>query len=109
LGGLSIQLQLIGWLAQPSDLKTVLSARTDLFGMELLKKYEDFLISNASQITSIEGTLRSITYFLPGMFWKSNLSKMSHPFTPHFAYTFYFVLVLVGRFHDAEFASQACK
>ncbi|KAH8548978.1 peroxisome membrane protein [Umbelopsis sp. PMI_123] len=45
--------------------------------MELLKKYEDFLISNASQITSIEGTLRSITYFLP------------------------------GRFHDAEFASQA--
>jgi len=87
LGGLSIQLQLIGWLAQPSDLKAVLSARTDLFGMELLKKYEDFLISNASQITSIEGTLRSITYFLPGMFWKSNLSKMSQWFTPHFAYT----------------------
>ncbi|KAG2175709.1 hypothetical protein INT43_001356 [Umbelopsis isabellina] len=45
--------------------------------MELLKKYEDFLISNASQITGIEGTLRSLTYFLP------------------------------GRFHDAEFASQA--
>ncbi|CAO3670187.1 unnamed protein product [Umbelopsis vinacea] len=45
--------------------------------MELLKKYEDFLISNASQITGIEGTLRSITYFLP------------------------------GRFQDAEFASQA--
>lgn len=35
--------------------------------MELLKKYEDFLISNASQITGIEGTLRSITYFLPGI------------------------------------------
>ncbi|GAB5588948.1 hypothetical protein Unana1_03848 [Umbelopsis nana] len=45
--------------------------------MELLKKYEDFLITNASQITGIEGTLRSITYFLP------------------------------GRFQDAEFASQA--
>jgi hypothetical protein len=68
----------------PSDLKTVLSARTSFFGMELLKKYEDFLISNASQITSIEGTLRSITYFLPGMF-EIQLVKML-TVTPQFPY-----------------------
>ncbi|KAI8381352.1 peroxisome membrane protein [Radiomyces spectabilis] len=45
--------------------------------MQYLQKYEDFLIKNASQITSIESSLRSLTYILP------------------------------GRFHDAEFASQA--
>ncbi|KAI8980920.1 peroxisome membrane protein [Pilobolus umbonatus] len=39
--------------------------------------YEEFLLKNASQITSIESSLRSLTYILP------------------------------GRFHDAEFASQA--
>ncbi|KAI7867420.1 peroxisome membrane protein [Spinellus fusiger] len=45
--------------------------------MNLLATYEAFLIKNASQITSIESSLRSLTYFLP------------------------------GRFQDAEFASQA--
>ncbi|KAI9013788.1 peroxisome membrane protein [Phycomyces nitens] len=45
--------------------------------MMILDKYEDFLVKNASQITSIESSLRSLTYVLP------------------------------GRFQDAEFASQA--
>ncbi|KAL0097683.1 peroxisome membrane protein [Phycomyces blakesleeanus] len=45
--------------------------------MMILDKYEDFLVKNASQITSIESSLRSLTYILP------------------------------GRFQDAEFASQA--
>ncbi|KAI7861039.1 peroxisome membrane protein [Circinella umbellata] len=45
--------------------------------MEYLTKYDDFLLKNASQITGIEASLRSLTYILP------------------------------GRFHDAEFASQA--
>ncbi|KAI9310458.1 hypothetical protein BX666DRAFT_2006298 [Dichotomocladium elegans] len=47
--------------------------------MKYLAQYEDFLLKNASQITGIEGTLRSLTYILP------------------------------GRFHDAELASQGCK
>ncbi|KAI8099761.1 peroxisome membrane protein [Halteromyces radiatus] len=45
--------------------------------MEYLAQYENFLIKNAAQITSFESSLRSLTYILP------------------------------GRFHDAEFASQA--
>jgi hypothetical protein len=43
------------------------------------KEYEAFLLKNASQISSIETTLRTFTYILP------------------------------GRFHDAELASEACK
>ncbi|KAF7722806.1 Peroxisomal membrane protein pex16 [Apophysomyces ossiformis] len=53
--------------------------------MEYLTQYEDFLLKNASQITSIESALRSLTYILPGM--------MNGEQT--------------RRFHDAEFASQA--
>jgi hypothetical protein len=34
--------------------------------MDFLNLYEDFLLKNASQITSIESTLRSLTYILPG-------------------------------------------
>ncbi|KAL1930807.1 hypothetical protein VTP01DRAFT_10969 [Rhizomucor pusillus] len=45
--------------------------------MEYLNQYEELLLKNASQITGIEASLRSLTYILP------------------------------GRFHDAEFASQA--
>ncbi|CAO3599717.1 unnamed protein product [Absidia cylindrospora] len=45
--------------------------------MEYLAQYEDFLIKHAAQITTFESSLRSLTYLLP------------------------------GRFHDAEFASQA--
>ncbi|KAI9488907.1 peroxisome membrane protein [Zychaea mexicana] len=45
--------------------------------MDFFKQYDDFLLKNASQITGIEASLRSLTYILP------------------------------GRFHDAEFASQA--
>jgi hypothetical protein len=34
--------------------------------MDFLKKYESFIFKNASQISSIESTLRSLTYILPG-------------------------------------------
>ncbi|CAJ0883995.1 22267_t:CDS:2 [Entrophospora sp. SA101] len=47
--------------------------------MNLLKKYENFILANASQISSIESSLRTLTYVLP------------------------------GRFADAEFASEAFK
>lgn len=35
--------------------------------MDYLNKYEDFLLKNASQITGIEASLRSLTYILPGI------------------------------------------
>ena len=35
--------------------------------------YERFLLSNASQITALESSLRSITYILPGRFKDSEL------------------------------------
>ena len=44
-----------------------------------LAKYEDFLVRNVSTISSVESSLRSITWFLP------------------------------GRFKDAELASEACS
>lgn len=34
--------------------------------MNYLDQYEDFLLKNASQITGIEASLRSLTYILPG-------------------------------------------
>ncbi|RUP22752.1 peroxisome membrane protein, partial [Jimgerdemannia flammicorona] len=45
--------------------------------MNLLKKYEDFLIKNASQITAIESSLRSLTYILP-VFAALNLLGLYH-------------------------------
>jgi len=36
--------------------------------MELLKKYDSFIVNNAAQISSIESTLRTLTYILPGMY-----------------------------------------
>lgn len=32
-----------------------------------LHKYEDFVTKNASQVSQIESTLRSLTYIIPGM------------------------------------------
>ena len=44
-----------------------------------LARYESFLVNNVSTISSVESTLRSITWLLP------------------------------GRFKDAELASEACE
>ena len=38
------------------------------------KAYEAFLLSNASQITAVESSLRSITYILPGRFKDAELA-----------------------------------
>lgn len=35
-------------------------------GMHLLDSYEKFLLQNAAQISSVESSLRSLTYVLPG-------------------------------------------
>jgi hypothetical protein len=42
------------------------SARLTLSRMDFLKKYESFIFKNATQVSSIESTLRSLTYILPG-------------------------------------------
>ncbi|MCO5598732.1 hypothetical protein L7F22_052830 [Adiantum nelumboides] len=57
----------------------------------MLQWYESFLLSNASQITSVESSLRSITYFLPGRFPDSELAGEA----------VYSALNLLGLYHDS--------
>ncbi|KAI9597240.1 peroxisome membrane protein [Syncephalis fuscata] len=57
----------------------------------LLRDYETFLLNNASQISSIESSLRSFTYILPGRFHDAELASESL-----FAF-----LNLIGLYHDA--------
>lgn len=40
-----------------------------------LARYEAFLISNASTISTIESSLRSLTWFLPGRFKDAELAS----------------------------------
>lgn len=42
--------------------------------MSLFKAYESFLVENASQITGVESSLRTLTYFLPGRFKDAELA-----------------------------------
>lgn len=57
----------------------------------MLGRYEDFLLHNASQITAVESSLRSITYFLPGRFPDSELAGEA----------IYSALNLLGLYHDS--------
>ncbi|RKP27483.1 peroxisome membrane protein [Syncephalis pseudoplumigaleata] len=57
----------------------------------LLKDYESFLLNNASQISSIESSLRSFTYILPGRFHDAELASEG----------LFALLNLVGLYHDA--------
>ncbi|CEP07775.1 hypothetical protein [Parasitella parasitica] len=59
--------------------------------MEYLSLYEDFLLKNASQITSIESSLRSLTYILPGRFHDAELASQA----------LYAALNLVGLYHNS--------
>ncbi|EPQ29268.1 uncharacterized protein PFL1_03023 [Pseudozyma flocculosa PF-1] len=59
--------------------------------MSLLKQYDHFLLTNASQITGVESTLRSITYFLPGRFKDAELAGEA----------IYSALNLLGLYHDS--------
>ncbi|PLW29416.1 hypothetical protein PCASD_20377 [Puccinia coronata f. sp. avenae] len=52
--------------------------------------YQDFLLSNATRITSIESTLRSFTWFLPGRFKDAELASES----------LYTALNLLSLYHD---------
>lgn len=62
--------------------------------MALLKQYDDFLLNNASQITAVESSLRSITYFLPGRFKDAELAGEA----------IYASLNLLGLYHDSILA-----
>lgn len=57
----------------------------------MLQWYESILLSNASQITAVESSLRSITYFLPGRFPDSELAGEA----------IYSILSLLGLYHDS--------
>ncbi|KAI9482848.1 MAG: peroxisome membrane protein [Benjaminiella poitrasii] len=59
--------------------------------MEYLNLYEDFLLKNASQITSIETSLRSLTYILPGRFHDAELASQA----------LYAALNLIGLYHNS--------
>lgn len=62
--------------------------------MALFKQYDDFLLNNASQITAVESSLRSITYFLPGRFKDAELAGEA----------IYASLNLLGLYHDSILA-----
>ncbi|KAG8735753.1 Peroxisomal membrane protein pex16 [Ceratobasidium sp. 428] len=56
-----------------------------------LAQYESFLISNASTISTIESSLRSLTWFLPGRFRDAELEldPKSKPILPPSAHSRY--------------------
>ncbi|KAG0004153.1 Peroxisomal membrane protein pex16 [Entomortierella chlamydospora] len=58
--------------------------------MDFLKKYESFIFKNATQISSIESTLRSLTYILPGRFDDADLASEA----------LFSTLNLLGIYHD---------
>ncbi|KAI9256267.1 peroxisome membrane protein [Sporodiniella umbellata] len=58
--------------------------------MEYLNSYENFLLKNATQITSIESTLRTLTYILPGRFQDAELASQA----------LYSVLNLMNIYHN---------
>ncbi|KAG0360811.1 Peroxisomal membrane protein pex16 [Mortierella sp. AD032] len=58
--------------------------------MDFLNKYESFIFKNASQISSIESTLRSLTYILPGRFDDADLASEA----------LFSTLNLLGIYHD---------
>ena len=53
--------------------RTLLSDEREI-RMSVFKAYEGFLVENASQITAVESSLRTLTYFLPGRFKDAELA-----------------------------------
>jgi peroxin-16 len=62
----------------------------------MLSQYESFLIQNASTINTIESSLRSLTWFLPGRFKDAELASESLTA----------VLNLLGIYHDTLLSRQ---
>ncbi|KAE8248786.1 hypothetical protein A4X13_0g5476 [Tilletia indica] len=59
--------------------------------MSVLDSYERFLLANGSQITAVESSLRSLTYFLPGRFKDAELAGEA----------IYSALNILGMYHDS--------
>ncbi|MBW0493813.1 hypothetical protein O181_033528 [Austropuccinia psidii MF-1] len=59
--------------------------------------YQDFLLNNATRITSIESTLRSLTWFLPGRFKDAELASEA----------LYATLNLLSLYHDGIISKAA--
>ncbi|CAG8564922.1 11113_t:CDS:2 [Ambispora leptoticha] len=59
--------------------------------MDLFHKYDDAIVKNASQINSIESSLRMLTYVLPGRFEDSELASEA----------LFAALNLIGLYHDS--------
>jgi hypothetical protein len=57
-----------------------------LFPASALARYESFLIQNVSTISSLESTLRSVTWLLPGRFKDAELVSEACQFVPPFPY-----------------------
>lgn len=60
----------------------------------LLAKYDNYILQNASSVTSIESTLRTLTYLLPGRFQDSEAASE----------LLYASLNLLGTYHDSILA-----
>ncbi|KAF0546618.1 peroxisome membrane protein [Gigaspora margarita] len=65
--------------------------------LSLLKKYDDLILNNASQISSIESSLRTLTYVLPGRFADAEFASE----------TLFAALNLIGLYHDSILARAA--
>ena len=82
----------------------------DLHPMATSKaRYEAFLINNVSTISTLESSLRSITWFLPGRFKDAELASEARPYTSFRSWiTFIFkhnlsvttLLNVVSMYHD---------
>lgn len=78
-----------------------------------LARYETFLINNVSTISSLESSLRSITWFLPGRFKDAELASEARSYTTTlFTYVSNFILVTAlmnttSMYHDTILAKVA--
>lgn len=65
-----------------------------MHSFDLLARYDNYILQNASSVTSIESTLRTLTYLLPGRFQDSEAASE----------TLYAALNLLGIYHDSILA-----
>ncbi|KAJ1727441.1 hypothetical protein LPJ61_004567 [Coemansia biformis] len=63
----------------------------------MLQQYANFVVNNASQVSSIENALRMLTYILPGRFADAELASEA----------IYTLLSFVGVYHDGLLAKAA--
>ncbi|KAJ1920799.1 hypothetical protein H4219_001035 [Mycoemilia scoparia] len=63
----------------------------------MLSKYQQFLLNNAAQISSIEGAIRALTYVLPGRFSDAEIASEG----------IYTVLSFLSLYHDRILAKAA--